>query len=86
MNVEYVRDKYAQYYLLVHSNVLFPECEHALVALDGSVYLQGISVFDRARWTIVSKFQIPYVIFLKLENQRKILEKREIELKAEAEN
>lgn len=83
MNVEYVRDEYAQYYLLVDSDVLFPKCGYALVALDGFVYPEGIGV---PRWTIVSEFQIPHSIFLKLENQREILEKREIELEAEAEN
>jgi hypothetical protein len=85
MQVDYVRDKYAQYYLLVTSYDLFPESGYALVDLDGSVYPDGKGV---PSWTIVSGSRIPYSILLKLENRRKILEERGIEslvgLEAEA--
>jgi hypothetical protein len=82
MEAKYVRDDYEQYYLYVHSEILFPEHGFALVAPDGFVYEGGIGI---SNWTVVSEARIPYGVWRRFECQREILEEREAELEVELE-
>ena len=82
MEAKCVRDDYEQYYLYVHSEILFPEHGFALVAPDGFVYEGGIGI---SNWTVVSEAKIPYGVWRRLDNTREILEEREAELEVEPE-
>jgi len=82
MEAKYVRDDYEQYYLYVHSEILFPERGFALVAPDGFVYEGGAGI---SNWSTVSELKIPHGVWRRLENTREILEEREAELEVELE-
>jgi hypothetical protein len=83
MDYKYVCDEYDQYYLLVHSDILFPEHGFALVAPDGFVYEGGIGI---SNWTTVSELRIPYGVWRRFENRIEMLEEMEAEREAEIEN
>jgi len=80
MEAEYVRNEYGEYFLFVRSRTLFPEHGFALVAYDGFVYEGGSGI---SNWSVVSESRVPYGVWRRLENQREILEEREVELERE---
>jgi hypothetical protein len=81
MDTRYVRDDYDQYYLLVDSEVLYPEHGFALIATDGFIYEGGIGIND---WWEVSEYNVPEKISLRLERVRERLEMLEEKLSSEA--
>jgi len=74
MDARYVKDDYGQYYLLVDSEVLYPEHGFALVSTDGFTYEGGIGVYD---WWVVSEYNVPDRVLSRLERTRERLERFE---------
>jgi len=74
MDARYVRDDYDQYYLLVDSEILFPEKGFALIATDGFTFEGGVGI---GNWYTVSEYNIPEKVWLRLERVRERLERLE---------
>jgi len=76
MDARYVRDDYDQYYLLVDSEVLYPEHGFALIATDGFTFEGGVGI---GNWYTVSEYNVPERVITRLEGTRERLEKLEEE-------
>jgi hypothetical protein len=77
MDTRYVRDDYDQYYLLVDSEVLYPEHGFALIATDGFTFEGGVGI---GNWYTVSEYNVPEKVLLRLERARERFEKLEEKL------
>ena len=76
MDARYVRDDYGQYYLLVDSEILFPEKGFALIATDGFTFEGGRGINN---WYTVSEYNVPERVITRLERTRERLERLEEE-------
>jgi len=54
MDTSYVKDDYGQYYLLIQSDVIYPEKGFALIATDGFVFEGGVGI---GNWYEVSEYR-----------------------------